>query len=252
MWGVMLRFSVLFFIIASPIAAVRIVSLDVCADQWVLWLFKPDAIAGVSYISKDASLSFYADRAQLHPSHHGAMEEILALHPDIVIAEGPIPARKKKLFQKLAIPFIELSPITTFEDMQKRQQWFQEHFPGHLRDDILDWQPMGDTIPTPQKYVYMETYGHLRPSDNFLHRVFKRMGLEDAMDTPQKAYLHPEELALVEADLMITKEGNRYATPSNRTRYTCLAATTTTLCAVPPAIQKLCETLHHCVRRHVH
>jgi iron complex transport system substrate-binding protein len=72
-----------------PVAAVAhgIVSLNLCADQWVL-LFAPARIAALTPLSRDPSLSPYAAQAQKFLQVAANTEAVLALHPDLVLA-GP-------------------------------------------------------------------------------------------------------------------------------------------------------------------
>ncbi len=62
----------------------RVVSLDSCADQFVLALAKPEQILA---LSPNATLpfSYFRERAADFPSHNGSAEEILMLRPDVVV-----------------------------------------------------------------------------------------------------------------------------------------------------------------------
>lgn len=72
---------------AAPIAdapARRIVSLDYCADQYVLALADRTAIAAVS-TDATASFSYLRNRARGIPTVRARAEDILALKPDLVV-----------------------------------------------------------------------------------------------------------------------------------------------------------------------
>lgn len=62
-----------------------VISLDYCADQYVLALADEDQILG---LSKEARMvhSFYAERARGHKLLSGSAEEMLILEPDLAVS----------------------------------------------------------------------------------------------------------------------------------------------------------------------
>jgi iron complex transport system substrate-binding protein len=64
----------------------RLVSLNLCTDQLLLALAPRDAIAGLSFLAVDRSLSAQADAAMGLPLLHGQAEEVLTVRPDLVLA----------------------------------------------------------------------------------------------------------------------------------------------------------------------
>ncbi len=113
----MRRFILCFIFILLPGLALaakkpqRIVSLNLCADQLLLQLAEPDAIASLTNLSVDPELSYLAEKAATYPVNYGNAEEILQLDPDLILA-GSFTARpavsylKKKGYQvvELSIP----------------------------------------------------------------------------------------------------------------------------------------------------
>ncbi|RLA23666.1 MAG: ABC transporter substrate-binding protein [Gammaproteobacteria bacterium] len=89
----------------------RIVSLNLCADQLLLQLAEPKAIASLTHLAADPELSYLAEEATNYPLNYGSAEEILQLDPDLILA-GSFTARpavaylEKKGYRvvKLAIP----------------------------------------------------------------------------------------------------------------------------------------------------
>jgi iron complex transport system substrate-binding protein len=67
----------------------RIVSLNLCADQFVLALADRTQIAAVSRLATDAVISAAAETARGLPQTGGTAEEVLALNPDLVLV-GPL------------------------------------------------------------------------------------------------------------------------------------------------------------------
>ncbi|HXV73107.1 MAG TPA: ABC transporter substrate-binding protein, partial [Sphingomonadales bacterium] len=65
----------------------RVVSLDSCADQLVLALADDAQIVALSPDARGA-FSYFGERAAKFPRHREEADEILLLHPDIVITTG--------------------------------------------------------------------------------------------------------------------------------------------------------------------
>jgi iron complex transport system substrate-binding protein len=69
----------------SPAAAVqRVVSLNLCTDQWLV-LLAPEKIAALSTLARDPALSFVATRAAALPIVRASAEAVMALRPDLVL-----------------------------------------------------------------------------------------------------------------------------------------------------------------------
>lgn len=67
----------------------RIVSLNLCADQLVLALADRGQIAALSHLATDPGISAAAAAAQGLPTTRGTAEEVLPLRPDLVLL-GPL------------------------------------------------------------------------------------------------------------------------------------------------------------------
>jgi iron complex transport system substrate-binding protein len=76
---------------ALPARAERVVSLNLCTDDYLV-LLAPESVAALSPLAHDPSLSVVADRARRLPWIRPDAEAVLALHPDLVLA-GPYGAQ---------------------------------------------------------------------------------------------------------------------------------------------------------------
>jgi iron complex transport system substrate-binding protein len=111
----------LLLLLAAPAEAQplpRIVSLSVCADQYLLTLAAPEQIAGLSPQARDPSLSFNADAAQRFPLTNGRAEEVLALHPDIALSDGYANATTLRLLNKIGVRMVLLPDPQSFADVE--------------------------------------------------------------------------------------------------------------------------------------
>lgn len=95
----------------------RVVSLSLCADQFLLALDAQTQIAGLTRLSGDAHLSPYADRAAGLPIHDGTAESVLMLKPDLVIAGGYARAQTVGMLERLGVPVLRLKTPQTLADI---------------------------------------------------------------------------------------------------------------------------------------
>jgi iron complex transport system substrate-binding protein len=91
----------------------RIVSLDYCADQFVLALADREQIAGVSRgaLRED---SYYRERASGLRQTRGTLEEVLALRPDLVVRNWGGPWDAGSAFARFGVPVLQVSDAPDF------------------------------------------------------------------------------------------------------------------------------------------
>ena len=62
-------------------------SLKLCTDELLMDLASPGQIASISYLSREkAALKIWPEAASL-PVNHNTPEEVLAVHPDLVLTD---------------------------------------------------------------------------------------------------------------------------------------------------------------------
>ena len=66
----------------------RIVSMNVCTDQLLLWLVEPARIAALSHFAADPAWSSLAAQAAGIPVNRGQPDEVVALEPDLVLTSA--------------------------------------------------------------------------------------------------------------------------------------------------------------------
>lgn len=63
----------------------RVVSMNLCTDQYLLLLAAPNQIQSVSYLSHSAEDAYYYERARQYPANHGYPEEVVSFNPDLIL-----------------------------------------------------------------------------------------------------------------------------------------------------------------------
>lgn len=92
----------------------RIVSLNLCADPFLIALADRDQVAALTVYARDPGMSAVAAAAADYPASAGTAEEVLALHPDLIVAS---PYRKRETREMLArygFPLLEIGPAENF------------------------------------------------------------------------------------------------------------------------------------------
>lgn len=101
------------------VAPRRIVSLNVCTDQILVDLVDPARIAGLSWLATDATLSAVAQRAQGFAGVRDNAEEVLALDPDLVIAQEYSAAATVSMLRRLGRTVLMVPLANDFDAIRK-------------------------------------------------------------------------------------------------------------------------------------
>jgi iron complex transport system substrate-binding protein len=97
----------------------RIVSLTVCADQLLLDLVPRDRIAALTYLAVDPTVSMRVEEARGLKGVHWMAEEVLALQPDLVIAQEYSATAAVGLLRRLGFRVVLVPLATDFEGMRR-------------------------------------------------------------------------------------------------------------------------------------
>ena len=97
----------------------RVVSINLCTDQLLLMLASPEQIASVSHLATDPDSSFMADRASAYPLNHARLEELLALSPDLILANPYSPRSVVVFMRKLGYRVEEFAMAESIGDIRR-------------------------------------------------------------------------------------------------------------------------------------
>ena len=101
----------------APVRPQRIVSLNACADEYLIALADKGQIAALTRFARDPSLSFYADkRRRTYPISQGQAEAVLALHPDLVIASPYRAARTRWRCSRGRVRIFDMASAESFDE----------------------------------------------------------------------------------------------------------------------------------------
>jgi iron complex transport system substrate-binding protein len=96
----------------------RIMSLKVCTDELLLDLVPASRIASITFLSREkASLRQWPQAANV-PVNHNTAEEILSLHPDLILTDPFIAPSLRPLLAKTGARIVEVPPAENFEQIR--------------------------------------------------------------------------------------------------------------------------------------
>lgn len=193
-------------VLAAPaLAAPRVVSLDQCADEYVLGLMPADRIAAVSDKAAVPE-SYYADRARAFPRVRPNIETLLALHPDAVVRTWAGDDKLLAALQRNGINVITINDVNTFP--QARDELLRV---GHLLDQ--DAQAASEArammasldgirhIGTGKSVLYYTPSGYSAGPDTFIGHMLQTLGYRLETADHGFFYLSPEVILATAPDV---------------------------------------------------
>ena len=92
----------------SIASALKVASLNLCTDEYLLLLAKPSEIASVTRLAQDPAESPLWRQAQAYPANRGALEQVIATHPTLLLTMGGGGRSSGLLARRLGIRTIDL------------------------------------------------------------------------------------------------------------------------------------------------
>lgn len=91
----------------------RVASLNLCTDEYLLLLADPKRVVSVSYLSQDPQESSLWKQARRYRSNRGSIEDVLTVRPDLVLTMGGGGRAAGLLAGRLRLRSIDLPNPTT-------------------------------------------------------------------------------------------------------------------------------------------
>ena len=103
--------------VASASDLPKVVSVNVCSDQYVLLLADPSQILSLSSLSKDPKSSAMAKQAAEFAQNNGRAEAIAIQQPDLVIAHQFTDPALLNMLQEIEIDVLQIPTLTALADI---------------------------------------------------------------------------------------------------------------------------------------
>ncbi|MFC7537643.1 hypothetical protein ACFQPG_09725 [Sphingomonas sp. GCM10030256] len=97
-----------FALLSAADAALRVASLNLCTDEYLLLLGRPAEIVSVSHLSRDPHESPLWRQARRYPANAGTLESVVARKPTIVLTMGGGGRATGAIARRMGIRILEL------------------------------------------------------------------------------------------------------------------------------------------------
>jgi iron complex transport system substrate-binding protein len=102
---------------SALLAAASIASLNLCTDEYLLLLARPQEIASVSFLSQDPQESPLWKVAKGHHPNRGSLEQVLARKPNTVLTMGGGGRASSLIARRLRMRAVDLRPVGAIDDV---------------------------------------------------------------------------------------------------------------------------------------
>jgi iron complex transport system substrate-binding protein len=194
----------------QPAGAARVVSLNLCADDYLL-LLAPEQAVAVSVLAADPALSVVAAAARRVVAVRADAEAVLALRPDLVLA-GPYGAQTTlALLERRGMRVERLGLPQDFPAIAAETRWVATLLGEPARGAALlaDMQARLDAVPwrRPQPAVFLGARGYVAGPGSLADAVLRAAGLVNSGRAGQPGL---EALAAHPPDLLVTATAPDY------------------------------------------
>lgn len=200
----------------SPTRPARIVSLDYCADQYVLKFADRDRILAVSPdAAKD--FSFMRDAAEGIPTVRPIAEDVLLLKPDLVVRSYGGGPGATRFFEQAGIPVLDVGWAPDLPAVLANTQRMADGLGEPARGAALvaETQARLDAIAkeaTGKTALYTTPAGVTTGPGSLVHEMLVAAGLKNFETTPGWRSLPLEQLAYEQPDIIAAAF---FGTPTN-------------------------------------
>lgn len=196
----------------APAAPRRIVSLNVCADQYLLALADPSQIAALSSNARDPELSAAAAKARGFRILRRASEEVLAIQPDLIlgfpIGPNQVAGAPPGQWRTLGLPSAD-SYAAILDQIRQVARAV-----GHVdRGETLVAAMHRDlaALPRPKRSgvaAYYQRRGYMTGTGTLIDDLMRRVGLTNLaakLGKPPLAQVPLEEMVAARPDWLIVE-----------------------------------------------
>lgn len=208
------------FALAGPAMASppkRIVSLSLCADQYLLMLADPSQIAALNRFSHDPSMSWGVAKARRFPAIRGSAEEMLMLKPDLVLSSGFGTPAALAVLRSRDVKIVDLSWDDNLASIERTTRQVAALVGHPERGEALiatmhkRLAAMGPPPGRGRIAAYYQRRGYVSGQGTLIDELMRRAGLVNLAGAPDRpmlpARLSIEQMAMARPDFLIVNHG---------------------------------------------
>src|SRR6185312_4705995 len=200
MRGLLAAAALVFIFANGALASPRVVSLDQCADQYVLALSPREAIAGLSYRA-EAGDSYLAAEAKGLPKRRATLESLLATRPEVVLREWGGDAQLVRRLQERGVRVATLQDAADFDGVRANIRQAAAALGEEAKGEALILRMDHELAeagrrPTGKTAAYLTPGGATAGPGTLVDAMLRAAGLGNAEQGPGYRTLSLERLAL--------------------------------------------------------
>jgi iron complex transport system substrate-binding protein len=197
----------------APTVPLRIVSINLCADQLVLALADREQIAGLTENATDAEMSGEAMKARGLPLLSNSAEQILAIEPDLIVGMPASRSAALRALPEQSYPLLDLATANTLDEIYSSIRQTAVAIGHPARGDALIARMQGELagLPKPGKgrvAAYYQRRGYMTGTGTLIDELMTRVGLVNLaskLGKPPLSQLSLEEMVAAEPDYLIVE-----------------------------------------------
>jgi iron complex transport system substrate-binding protein len=159
----------------------RVVSLDYCADQFVMGLADRDQILAVSPHAGRA-FSYLREKADGLPVVRALAEDVIALQPDLVVRSWGGDARALAFYERLGIDVVQIGYASDFEGAARVTKQVGEALGQSARAEALSEQLGFGVTDTGKRALYLTPGGVTAGKGTMVDAIMRAAGLTNTVD----------------------------------------------------------------------
>ncbi len=184
----------------------RIVSLDYCADQYVLKLADPKNIAGLSP-DAEATFSYMKEEARGFPKVRSRAEDILLLKPDMVVRTYGGGPNAVAFFERAGIEVVQIGYANDLDAVKQITLDTAEHLgePEKGAEVVAEMKARLAAIPartSSSSMLYLTSKGAVAGTGTMVGDLLEKAGHRNFQERPGWASIPLESLAYNQPDMI--------------------------------------------------
>ena len=198
----------------APAKPQRIVSLNLCADQFLMALADRSQIAALTRFAHDPEMSAEVVKARTFRTIQGSAEEVLSLRPDLILAT---PGRRRATMAQLRgrhIATLDVAPAESFAAIKDQIREIAAAIGHPDRGEALIARMTADLAAVPYNAgrgrvaAYYQRRGYLTGTGTLVDDLMHRVGLTNLatkLGKPALSRVGLEEMARARPDFLIVE-----------------------------------------------
>ncbi len=193
----------------------RIVSLSLCADQYLVLLADPGQIAALNRFSQNRGMSWAYERAKGFRVTRGGAEDLMTLRPDLVFTSGFGTPTALEVLRRRQIRTVELGRAEDYPAIERSVRQVAAAVGHPERGEALikamraQLAALGQPPGRARVAAYYQRRGYLTGQGTLVDEMMRRAGLVNLagrLGRPMLSYLSIEQMARARPDFLLVEQ----------------------------------------------